>query len=57
MGRQQTLPLDGAEPQDALWSRVPEEDRRKVVGIFARLLARAVHGETGKEDSNDDGNH
>lgn len=56
MGRQQTLPLDGAQCQHALWSRVPEEDRRKVAEIFARLLGRAVHGETGKEDSNDDGN-
>ena len=52
MGRQQTLPLDdGAQCQDALWSRLPEEDRRKMVEIFARLLARTVHGETGKEDS------
>lgn len=56
MGRQQTLPLDGAPSQNALWPRVPEEGRRKVVEIFARLLARAVRGETGKEDSNDDGN-
>src|SRR5207247_462350 len=44
MGRQQTLLLDGAATQDALWSRVCEEDRRKVVEIVARLLARAVQG-------------
>ena len=56
MGRQQTLPLDGAQCRDVLWSRLPEEDRRKMVEIFARLLARAVHGETGKEGSKDDGN-
>ena len=56
MGRQQTLPLDGAQYQDALWSRLPEEERRKMVEIFARLLARTVHGETVKEDSHDDGN-
>ena len=56
MGRQQTLPLDEARCQEALWLQVPEEDRRKVVEIFARLLARAVHGETGKEGSKDDGN-
>jgi hypothetical protein len=56
MGRQQTLPLDGAASQDVLWSRVPDEDRRKVVEIVARLLAHAVRGETGKEDRNDDGN-
>ncbi len=56
MGRQQPLPLDGARCQEELWSRVSEEDRRKVVEIFARLLACAVRGETGKEDSNDDSN-
>ena len=56
MGRQQTLPLDDAPCWEALWSRVSEEDRRKVVEIFARLLARAVHRETGKEESKDDGN-
>ena len=56
MGRQQTLPLDDALCQEALWLRVSEEDRRKVVEIFARLLARAVHRETGKEESKDDGN-
>jgi hypothetical protein len=53
MGRQQTLPLDGAPPQDALWPRVLEDDRRKVIEILTRLLARAVHGETGKEGSHD----
>ena len=52
MGRQQALPLDGVPPQDAPWSRC-EEDRRKVVEILTRLLAHAVHGETGKEDSHD----
>lgn len=56
MGRQQTLPLDGPQSKDALWSRVPEEDRRKVVEIVARMLARAVHPEPGKENSNDDCN-
>lgn len=56
MGRQQTLPLDGPQFQDALWLRVPEEDRRKVVEIVARLLARAIHPEAGKGNNNDDGN-
>ena len=56
MGRQQTLPLDGPQSNDALWSRVLEEDRRRVVEIVARLLARAVHPELGKESSNDDCN-
>ena len=53
MGRQQALPLDGAPQQDALWSRVSEEGRSKVVEILTRLLARTVHGETGKEGSHD----
>ena len=53
MGRQQALPLDGVPPQDGLWSRVSEEHRSKVVEILTRLLARAVHGETGKEGSHD----
>ena len=56
MGRQQTLPLDGARCQEEPWARVCEEDHRKVVEIFARLLACAIRGETGKEDSNDDSN-
>ena len=55
MGRQQTLPLDDAACQKALGLRVPEEDRRKVVEIVSRLLARAIHGETRKEEK-DDGN-
>ena len=54
MGRQQTLPLDDGEFQDEIWSGVAEEDRQKVVEIFARLLARAIHGKTRKENSNDD---
>ena len=56
MGRQQTLLLDDAPRQEALWPRVAEEDRRKVVEILARLLARAVHLETEKEESKDDDN-
>ena len=56
MGRQQTLPLEDDAPcQETLGLRVPEEDRRKVVEILARLLARAIHGETRKEEK-DDGN-
>ena len=55
MGRQQTLPLEDAPCQETLGLRVPEEDRRKVVEIIARLLARAIHGDTRKEDK-DDGN-
>ena len=53
MGRQQALPLDGVRQQGGLWSRVSEEDRSKVIEILTRLLAHAVHGETGKEGSHD----
>jgi hypothetical protein len=56
MHRQQTLPLDGCEPLDALWSRFSEDDRREVVAMYARLLARAVREEPGKENSSDDVN-
>jgi hypothetical protein len=56
MGRQQTLPLDGPQFHDSLWSRVPEEDRRKVVEIVARLLVQVIHPEAGKENNNDDAN-
>ena len=57
MVRQQTLPLDGPQFEDALWIRVPEEDRRKVAEILARLLARAVQQKPEKENGNDDCNH
>jgi GAF domain-containing protein len=51
---QQTLPLDGFEPLHALWLRFPDEERQKVVEIFARLLALAIHRQQTKENSNDD---
>lgn len=53
MHRQRTLPLDGQEALDALWQRFPEEARQKVLEIYARLLALAVHGEHEKEKGRD----
>jgi hypothetical protein len=53
MHRQRTLPLDGPESLEALWRRFPEEGRREVIAIYARLLALAVHGERKKEKSSD----
>ncbi len=53
MHRQRTLPLDGQEALDALWQRVPEESRQKVIEIYARLLALAVRGEHEKEKGHD----
>ena len=53
MQRQQTLPLDEQEALDALWQRIPEESRREVIRIYARLIALAVHREPAKEKLND----
>lgn len=53
MHRQRTLPLDGQESLEALWRRFPEEGRREVIAIYARLLALAIHGERKKEKSRD----
>ena len=53
MHRQKTLPLDGRQPLDVLWERFPEESRREVVEIYARLMAAAVYGERKKENSGD----
>lgn len=49
MHRQPTLPLDGREVLDALWRRLPEEGRREVIEIYARLLVLAVQRGQGKE--------
>jgi hypothetical protein len=53
MHRQQTLPLDGQEDLSTVWEQLPEESRRQVIRIYARLLAVAVQSKTGKEESND----
>lgn len=45
MHRQKTLPLDGQEALDALWERFPEDGRREVVSLYARLMAEAVRAE------------
>ncbi len=42
MHRQKTLPLDGQASLDALWERFPEESRREVSRLYARLMAAAV---------------
>ena len=53
--RQKTLPLDGQESLDALWERFPEEGRREVSRLYARLMAQAVRGESeSSEEENDD---
>ena len=53
MHRQKTLPLDGQASLDALWERFPEESRREVSRLYARLMAQAVRGERAMEENND----
>jgi len=53
MHRQKTLPLDGQESLEALWQRFPEEGRREVIAICARLLTLAVPRKKEKEKSSD----
>ncbi len=54
MHRQKTLPLDGQASLDALWERFPEESRREVSRLYARLMAQAVRGERAMEENNDE---
>jgi len=53
MQRQKTLPLDGEQSLDALWERFPEEGRREVTRLYARLMAAAVRGEEPKEENDE----
>jgi len=55
MHRQKTLPLDDQEPLEALWERFPAAHRREVSRLYARLMAKAVHGEKPKEENDDAG--
>ena len=54
MHRQKTLPLDGQASLDALWERFPEESRREVSRLYARLMAEAVRGERPMEENKDE---
>jgi hypothetical protein len=55
MQRQKTLPLDGEQSLEALWEGFPEEGRREVTRLYARLMAAAVRGEEGKEENDEGG--
>lgn len=57
MHRQKALPLDGRDALDALWPRFPEQNRREVVAIYARLMAAAGGGKNKKEDNDDKPKH
>lgn len=57
MHRQKTLPLDSQQALDALWLRFPEEIRREVVEIYARLMAAAARGKSKRESSRDKLDH
>jgi hypothetical protein len=54
MHRQKTLPLYGQESLEALWERFPEEGRREVSRLYARLMAKAVRGEESKGENDDE---
>jgi hypothetical protein len=54
MHRQKTLPLDGQESLDALWEQFPEENRKEVSRLYARLMAKAVRGEKPKGENDDE---
>jgi hypothetical protein len=54
MHRQKTLPLDGQASLDALWERFPEESRREVSRLYARLMAEVVRSERPMEENNDE---
>ena len=55
MQRQKTLPLDGEQSLVTLWERFPEEGRREVTRLYARLLAAAVRGEEPREENDEGG--
>jgi hypothetical protein len=42
MPKQRWLPWRGPESLEELWERFPEDCRRSVVSIYARLIERAV---------------
>lgn len=42
MDRQRRLPFEEQEQLEELWLQVPEAERRKVVRLYGRLLARAA---------------
>ena len=42
MPKQKRLLFDSADRLDALWEQFPEEDRRKVVALYAQLIVKAV---------------
>ena len=53
MRRQKTLPLDGEQSLVTSWERFPEEGRREVTRLYARLMATAVRGKEPKEENDE----
>ena len=49
MHRQGLLPLFADTALREVWVRLPEEQRREIVVLYARLAARAAKNETLKE--------
>jgi hypothetical protein len=56
MDRQRRLPFQEQEQLEGLWLQVPEAERRKVVRLYGRLLARAA-GWRAEQTKEEEGNH
>jgi hypothetical protein len=56
MDRQRRLPFEEQEQLDGLWLQVPEAERRKLVRLYGRLLARAA-GWKAEQSKDEEGDH
>jgi hypothetical protein len=56
MDRQRRLPFEEQEQLDELWLRVPEAQRRELVRLYGRLLARAA-GWKAEQSKEEEGDH
>lgn len=56
MDRQRRLPFEEQEQLDELWVRVPEAERRELVRLYGRLLARAA-GWKAEQSKDEEGDH
>ena len=56
MDRQRRLPFEEQEELDELWVRVPEAERRELVRLYGRLLARAA-GWKAEQSKDEEGDH
>ena len=55
MQRQERLRLGDANALRASWARFTDDQRKRVIAIFAELIARATRGtQEGKKEQRDD---